>query len=321
MNFNILMKWLILITILITISVDSWFMFWMMMEMNLMFFIPILNKQKMTSPNTMITYFVIQSFSSTIFIVMAIMNSISYFFLFKTLIITSIMIKLAMIPFHFWLISISEMIEFDSLFLVLSLQKFIPLFILTKFNSKFMIFFALVSSMLGSLSALNSKMLKKMLIFSSISHQGWMIMLILMKSNFWISYLMIYSIMIYKITNLMKTFKFNYIFNFLNSNKNPLNKISLIMMMMSLGGMPPFMGFMLKIISIIILLTYFNFAIIILILSSMLNIYFYLNSIQSFFLINLVKFKKMIMKNYMLKNTILNLNIFLVIFLFNLAFF
>nr|YP_044778.1 NADH dehydrogenase subunit 2 [Amblyomma triguttatum]BAD24951.1 NADH dehydrogenase subunit 2 [Amblyomma triguttatum] len=321
MNFNILMKWLILMTIMISMSVNSWFIFWMMMEMNLMFFIPILNKQKMTNSNSMITYFVIQSFSSTIFIMMAILNFITYFYMFKILMIISIMIKLAIIPFHFWLISISEMIEFNSLFFILSLQKFIPLFILSKFNSQFMIMFALASAILGSLSAMNSKMLKKMLIFSSISHQGWMIMLIMMKSNFWISYLLIYSIMIYKVTSLMKMFKFNYISEFFNYNKNSLSKISLIMMMMSLSGMPPFMGFTLKIISIIILLTYFNFSIIILILSSMLNIYFYLNSIQSFFLLNLIKFKKMIMKTYMFKNMILNFNIFMIIFLFNLMIF
>uniref|UniRef100_UPI0030FEB68D NADH dehydrogenase subunit 2 n=1 Tax=Amblyomma albolimbatum TaxID=1987572 RepID=UPI0030FEB68D len=318
MFFKILMKWMILITILISISCNSWFIYWLMMEMNLLFFIPFLNKKKMTDSNSMITYFVIQSFSSTIFMMSALM------FVFvntmKMLIIISMMIKLAIIPFHFWMISISEMLNFDSLFLILSFQKFIPMYILSKFNHPYLKVFALISSIMSSMLALNSKMIKKMLIFSSISHQGWMIMLFLMKSKFWFLYLMVYTFLIFKITKLMKMLKFNSISNFSNSNMNSWNKISLITMMMSLGGMPPFMGFFLKIISIFIFLNNFNFSIIILIISSMINIFFYLNLIQPYFIINLIKFKitsfKMILKNFFL-----NLNMFLILFLLNLMIF
>uniref|UniRef100_UPI0030FEC566 NADH dehydrogenase subunit 2 n=1 Tax=Amblyomma calabyi TaxID=3065602 RepID=UPI0030FEC566 len=318
MFFKILMKWLILITILISISCNSWFIYWLMMEMNLLFFIPILNSKKISDSNSMITYFVIQSFSSTIFMMSVLM------FLFtstmKMLIIISMMIKLAIIPFHFWMISMSEMLNFDSLFLILSFQKFIPMYILSKFNHPYLSVFALISSIMGSMMALNSKMIKKMLIFSSISHQGWMIMLFLMKSKFWFMYLTMYTFLIFKITKLMKMLKFNYISNFSNLNMNSWNKISLIMMMMSLGGMPPFIGFFMKIISILILLTNLNFSIIILIISSMINIYFYLNSIQPYFMINLIKFK-IILNKMMFKNFFLNLNMFFILFLLNLTIF
>nr|YP_010535389.1 NADH dehydrogenase subunit 2 [Amblyomma mixtum]UYB77950.1 NADH dehydrogenase subunit 2 [Amblyomma mixtum] len=318
MFFKKVMKWLIVMTILISLSTDSWFVLWLMMEMNLLMFIPILNKKKNNNSNLMVSYFIIQSFSSTLFFFSSLNLLIFNMEIFKMIMNISMLIKLASIPFHFWLTSLSEMIDFNSLWIILTLQKFIPLTVLSKFNMEIIILFAALSSIISSILALNSKTVKKILIFSSISHQGWIISLILMKSNFWLTYMLIYSSLIFKISsNFEKMISFSMSSMFFVYKKYS-EKISIISLMLSLGGMPPFLGFFIKLSSIIILINNFNFIIIILIMSSMINIYFYLRILTPLLFINNYNFKNHFKKNHFNKNFILNMNIIISIFLLNL---
>nr|WEF74975.1 NADH dehydrogenase subunit 2 [Amblyomma mixtum] len=318
MFFKNVMKWLIVMTILISLSSDSWFVLWLMMEMNLLMFVPILNKKKNNNSNLMVSYFIIQSFSSTLFFFSSLNLLIFNMEIFKMIMNISMLIKLASIPFHYWLTSLSEMIDFNSLWIILTLQKFIPLTVLSKFNTEIIILFAALSSIISSILALNSKTVKKILIFSSISHQGWIISLILMKSNFWMTYMLIYSSLIFKISsNFEKMISFSMSSMFFVFKKYS-EKISIISLMLSLGGMPPFLGFFIKLSSIIILINNFNFIIIILIMSSMINIYFYLRILTPLLFINNYNFKNHFKKNHYNKNFILNMNIIISIFLLNL---
>nr|YP_007475015.1 NADH dehydrogenase subunit 2 [Amblyomma cajennense]AFU55264.1 NADH dehydrogenase subunit 2 [Amblyomma cajennense] len=321
MLFKNVMKWLIVMTILISLSSNSWFILWLMMEMNLLIFISILNKKKMNNSNLMVSYFVIQSFSSTIFFWGSLNFLIFQMFLFKMIMNISMLIKLAVVPFHFWLTSLSEMIDFSSLWVILTMQKMIPLIVLYTYNVEIIIMFAAISSIIGSILALNSKTIKKILIFSSISHQGWMISLILMKSNFWLTYLLIYSTLIFKISSSLTKVNFiNMTSLFFINNKYP-GKISIISMMLSLGGMPPFLGFFIKLMSIIILINNFNIIIIILIMSSMINIYFYLRIFTPLLFLNYFSFKNYFKSNYSVKNFILTMNVIFSIFLLNVIMF
>nr|YP_011017367.1 NADH dehydrogenase subunit 2 [Amblyomma parvitarsum]WQF69030.1 NADH dehydrogenase subunit 2 [Amblyomma parvitarsum] len=321
MFFKNIMKWLILITIFIAISSNSWFIFWLMMEMNLLMFIPIMNTNKMSNSNSMISYFIIQSFSSSLFFLGAMNFFIFQTTIFKLMMMFSIMIKLALIPFHFWLTSLSEMIDYPTMFLILTIQKFIPLFIIFNIKMNILFIIASISSLLSSLFALNSKAFKKILVFSSISHQGWLISLILMKSNFWFSYMIVYSMLIFKITYFLKKFNANYSYNLFVLQKNSLNKISMIMMMMSLGGMPPFLGFFIKLISIMILIKNWSFIIIILIISSMINIYFYICVITPSLFLNLLNMNNLIKIKPFFKNFLINLNVLITIFILNMLMF
>nr|UXX50250.1 NADH dehydrogenase subunit 2 [Haemaphysalis japonica] len=279
MFFKILMKWMIMITILISISSNHWFIYWIMMEMNMMMFIPIMKQNKLENCNSMITYFIVQSFSSILFFMSSSMISMNYSYFMEILINISILIKLAMIPFHFWLISISEMLDYNSLLIILTIQKIIPLFILFSMKTEISLFISILSLVLSSVMIFNFKMLKKILIFSSISHLSWMIILMTISSNFWISYMIIYFLMINSIVNFLKKNKITTISE-MTSNKISINeKISIIISIMSLGGMPPFVGFVIKFIAIMLIIKYSIIVMMILIMSSLINIYIYIRMI------------------------------------------
>nr|YP_010407716.1 NADH dehydrogenase subunit 2 [Haemaphysalis nepalensis]URF20606.1 NADH dehydrogenase subunit 2 [Haemaphysalis nepalensis] len=276
MFFKNLMKWMIMITIMVTISSNFWFIFWIMMEMNMMMFITIMKNNKMENCFSMIMYFIVQSFSSILFFMSASFSSMNSSFLIEFLMNLSILIKLAMIPFHYWLISISEILDFDSFLIILSAQKIIPLFILSKIKMEISFFISLMSLMFSSIMAFNLKMFKKILIFSSIAHQSWMIILIFFSSNFWISYMIIYFIMINSIIDILKKNNSHSLSNFL-LKKMPINeKMSMLMSMLSLGGMPPFIGFFIKFLALLILMKNSKIIMIILIMTSLINIFIYI---------------------------------------------
>lgn len=311
------MLWIIIITILISISSNSWFIYWLSIEINLIRFIPIINNYKIKNCNSIIIYFIIQSFSSSLFFISRFQFNLRNSLIFLIIINITILIKLAIIPFHFWIIRIRESLNFDALFLILSIQKIIPLFILSNFFFNKIIILIIISTLARSILALNLKLFKKLLILSSISHQGWIISLIFFKINFWITYIIIYSIIIFSIIKSCKKHKVYSIFTIFNNKINYNEKINFIIHFISLGGIPPFLGFFIKIITIFILIKFRTFIIIILITSSLINLFFYFKILTPIFFLNLKTFKNLKI-NFNNKTLFININLILLIFLVNL---
>ncbi|YP_009122926.1 NADH dehydrogenase subunit 2 (mitochondrion) [Dermacentor silvarum] len=317
MFFKKSMMWMIMMTILISISSNSWFIYWLSMEMNLMSFIPIMNNYKIKNCNSMIIYFIIQSFSSSLFFISSFQFNLSNSLIFLMIMNMTILIKLAIIPFHFWIMSISESLNFDALFLILSIQKIIPLFILSNFFFNKIIILIMMSTLTSSILALNLKLFKKLLILSSISHQGWMISLIFFKINFWMTYIMIYSIIIFSIMKSCKKHKIYSMFTIFNNKINYNEKMNFIMHFMSLGGMPPFLGFFMKMMTIFILMKFSTFIIMILITSSLINLFFYFKILTPIFFLNLKTLKNLKI-NFNNKTLFINMNLMFLIFFMNL---
>nr|YP_010329440.1 NADH dehydrogenase subunit 2 [Haemaphysalis cornigera]YP_011004250.1 NADH dehydrogenase subunit 2 [Haemaphysalis taiwana]UNO53897.1 NADH dehydrogenase subunit 2 [Haemaphysalis cornigera]UNO53910.1 NADH dehydrogenase subunit 2 [Haemaphysalis cornigera]WPS93612.1 NADH dehydrogenase subunit 2 [Haemaphysalis taiwana] len=309
MFYKKLMKWMIMLTIIISISSNNWFIFWIMMEMNMLVFIPILKQNKMENCNSMISYFIIQSFSSIMFFMGSSMMMMNQLIINEMLINISLMIKLAMIPFHSWLILISETLDYNSFIIIITIQKVIPLFILDKMKSGITFLISIMSIICSSIMIYNLKLFKKILIFSSISHLSWMIIVMYSASNFWMFYMIIYYMMIYMILKIMKKNNIISINSLIKIKMNNDDKISMIILLMSLGGMPPFIGFVIKFLAISIIIKYSYITMIILILSSLINIFIYIRMIMPI----LIMFNKMnknlnflkIMKNFMVSMIII----------------
>nr|YP_010308876.1 NADH dehydrogenase subunit 2 [Rhipicephalus camicasi]UMB51147.1 NADH dehydrogenase subunit 2 [Rhipicephalus camicasi] len=311
-----MMLWIIIISILISMSSNSWFIFWLMMEINMMSFIPIMNEFKLKNYNSMIMYFIIQSFSSSLFFMSSFQYSLLNVELFLNLINISILIKLGVIPFHFWLMLISESLNFNSLLILLTIQKIIPLLIIEKFLNNLMMPLFVLSSLMASILAMKYKLMKKILIFSSISHQGWILCLIAKKMNFWFSYLIMYSVIIYTVISNCKMINFNSLNNLTSNKVSVKMKNIMIMSMMSLAGMPPFLGFFMKIMAISYLIKMNLIFIIVLIISSLINLFFYLRILTPFFFINL----KFLTWNFqmMKMNALIKINMTFLVILINI---
>nr|YP_006576347.1 NADH dehydrogenase subunit 2 [Ixodes ricinus]AEM23565.1 NADH dehydrogenase subunit 2 [Ixodes ricinus] len=307
-NQKIIFLWILLMSILMGISCSYWFPLWVSLEINMMMFIPLMNSKNFLSSNSIMNYYIIQSFSSSMFLFSSFL-----FFLFSTnmlisIILMSMMIKLGSAPFHTWFPQISEGLNSLPFFLLLTFQKIIPLFIISLIIHNLFIFFIVSSSMIGSLGGLNQTSLKKILAFSSISHLAWMMALIFSCHNFWMLYLLIYSMILIKI---IKTFMKNYNFSILNLNSMKLtffNKMVMISFFLSLGGMPPFLGFFMKWISLILMLKNFPMIMLILIPSSLVNLFFYIRILYPIFLNLNILIKSHQIFNIFFKNWLFFLN-------------
>lgn len=273
---------------LISISSSSWFGIWIGLEINLISFIPlIINIKNLISTESAIKYFLTQTFASLIFLFTSIIYILKYNILFNyspfinenIIINRTIILKLGAAPFHFWLPNIIDGLSWINSLILLTWQKLAPLIILSYSIFNWIIFFFIIlSTCIGRIRGLNQTSLRKILAFSSINHIGWLISAIFLSNILWMTYYLIYliiNISIIRIFKTLNTFNINQIF--LSSNNSPLIKFCFIINFLSLGGLPPFLGFLPKWIIIENLIKINSFFILFfIIIITLITLFFYL---------------------------------------------
>lgn len=212
-------------------------------------------------------------------------------FISMTLICLSMCFKLSLFPFHFWIPDVYEGSSWDILMLISTLPKISVICIIIQIliNSSILLSFSLLSIGIGTLGALNQSKLKRFLAYSSISHIGFIILgyVILSQSNMIIGslYLLIYiltmlSLLILIINNNIKN---DYIIE-LGGLKftNKILAITLILLILSVAGIPPLSGFISKWYLIwIIIENKYNISSIIVILFSTIGLGYYLRIVKT----------------------------------------
>ena len=100
---------IIIFRTLISISASNWLSIWIGLELNLFSIIPILNfKPSIYSIEATIKYFLIQAFASILLLIFLINKNFFFINNRNIIIIIPLLIKLRLIPFHLWLPSIIE---------------------------------------------------------------------------------------------------------------------------------------------------------------------------------------------------------------------
>nr|QRV62402.1 NADH dehydrogenase subunit 2 [Deuteronectes picturatus] len=297
---------------IITASSISWLGAWMGLEINLLSFIPLISKKNNPySSEASIKYFLIQAIASSIFLfsVMIIISKsmmINEMFFLNNVIPmmmnSAILLKLGAAPFHFWFPEIIEGMNWMNSLILLTWQKIAPMIILSYSVSSnhFILMIILMSTFIGSIGGLNQISMRKIMAYSSINHIGWMLSTFLINEMMWIMYFLIYSFLLISIISIFK--KFNVFLlkqMFLMIKKTYLIKFFLVLNLLSLGGLPPFLGFFPKWV-IIQNLSLNHFMILtFMIMMTLITLFFYLRiSYSSIFIYNNENnFSKMMSKN------------------------
>lgn len=265
------------------------------LEMNLLTFIPLIRRVKNCfSSEASIKYFIIQAFASSLLLFSSLIIYINFFYNINfLLLLISLLLKIGAAPFHFWFPSVAEGISWNINVILITWQKLAPI-ILISYISNIISFFlqiiTLIRIIIGRVIGLTQTRLRKIISYSSINHIGWIIRTFFLNKTLWKIYFILYSILtilILKIFNIYKIFQFNQIFNLNNINK--YIKFIIFCNFLSLGGLPPFLGFLPKwfILNNLIYNQYYIIAIIILIFT-LINLFYYLRiRINSFLLLNI----------------------------------
>nr|ANJ70231.1 NADH dehydrogenase subunit 2 [Calathus melanocephalus] len=274
---------------MIAISSYTWLGTWMGLEINLLSFIPLLKSKKNSySSESSIKYFLVQALASTVFLfsVLTLMSTNSMISnvlnmnVFLMMIInSSLMLKMGAAPFHFWFPEIIEGMNWINSLILMTWQKIAPMMILSytiKF-SNYIIFIIIMSTLVGSLGGLNQTSIRKIMAYSSINHLGWMLSSFLNSEMLWIMYFSMYSFISIVLIYLLNSFKIFYLkqlYSFMN--KNILIKFMMMLNLLSLGGLPPFLGFLPKWMIIQHLSDNYMSLLIFMIMMTLITLFFYL---------------------------------------------
>lgn len=220
-------------------------------------------------------------------------------------ILIGFLFKLAVFPFHWWLADIyegsSDIITFFLAvipklpFFYLLYRLYILLFSNFILYSYILIFCGLLSVLIGTILGLYAIKIKKLLAYSSIVHMGYMIIVLSSGSKIGIAisfyYFFIYIFTTINIFSIFLAIKTSYIYLFGNvtdfvylKNSNKLLALITIASLLSLAGIPPFMGFYgkLYIFNILISSGYYYICLI-LVLLSVLSCVYYIRLIRFIF--------------------------------------
>nr|WEM07806.1 NADH dehydrogenase subunit 2 [Canis lupus familiaris]WEM07819.1 NADH dehydrogenase subunit 2 [Canis lupus familiaris]WEM09106.1 NADH dehydrogenase subunit 2 [Canis lupus familiaris]WEM10289.1 NADH dehydrogenase subunit 2 [Canis lupus familiaris]WEM16230.1 NADH dehydrogenase subunit 2 [Canis lupus familiaris] len=278
-------------TMIVMLS-SHWLLIWIGFEMNMLAIIPILMKKY--NPRAMeasTKYFLTQATASMLlmmgvtinllysgqWVISKISNPIA-----SIMMTTALTMKLGLSPFHFWVPEVTQGVTLMSGMILLTWQKIAPMSILYQIspsiNTNLLMLMALTSVLVGGWGGLNQTQLRKIMAYSSIAHMGWMTAIITYNPTMMILNLTLYilmtlsTFMLFMLNSSTTTLSLSHMWN-----KFPLITSMILILMLSLGGLPPLSGFIPKWM-IIQELTKNNMIIIptLMAITALLNLYFYL---------------------------------------------
>nr|WGM81266.1 NADH dehydrogenase subunit 2 [Cumberlandia monodonta] len=259
------------------LSSSNWLVTWIGLEINMIGFIPLMYyKTTANESETAVKYLVPQSLGSTMFITSALISHHSDNI--QSLMPIAMCLKLGAAPFHFWFPAVMSGLSLTPAFILLTWQKIAPIFAISSMNPTLItkiLPIAGISALWGGIGGLNQTDVRLLLSYSSIAHTGWMLASISAPSEVLTLYLMTYvmintSLFIALLQNSVKLHK-----QLFPSSQKPYESFLLAITILSLGGLPPLTGFIMKLLvlmfseaKMIIMMT--------LILGAIMSLYYYL---------------------------------------------
>nr|AAZ15892.1 NADH dehydrogenase subunit 2 [Eurycea bislineata] len=246
---------------IITFISNHWFLAWVGLELNTLAMIPLMSKTHHPRATEATTkYFLMQAAASALLLFSTTLNAwytgewtISCMQnTIPTLMLTiALMIKLAVAPFHLWLPDVIQGLDLMTCLILLTWQKLAPMTLLIQIgpelNPTLLITFGVLSIILGGWGGLNQPQVRKIMAYSSIAHLGWMTVVLIYFPQLTTLNLLLYLVMTASM-----------FFMLLNLTSTSINKTAIswtkfsslaptmMIILMSLGGLPPTSGFMPK---------------------------------------------------------------------------
>nr|UOK93222.1 NADH dehydrogenase subunit 2 [Melozone crissalis]UOK93223.1 NADH dehydrogenase subunit 2 [Melozone crissalis] len=245
----------------ITISSNHWITAWMGLEINTLAILPLISKSHHPrSIEAATKYFLTQAAASALVLFSSMTNAwytgqwdiTQLTHPTSCLILTSaVAMKLGLVPFHFWFPEVLQGSPLTTGLLLSTLMKLPPITLLymtsPSLNPTLLTTLAILSAALGGWMGLNQTQVRKILAFSSISHLGWMAIIIIYNPKLTLLNFYLYTMMTAAVFLTLNTIKVSKLSTLMTSwTKIPALNTMLILTLLSLAGLPPLTGFMPK---------------------------------------------------------------------------
>nr|AAZ32319.1 NADH dehydrogenase subunit 2 [Turdus roehli]AAZ32320.1 NADH dehydrogenase subunit 2 [Turdus roehli] len=245
----------------ITLSSNHWVTAWTGLEINTLAILPLIAKSHHPrSIEAATKYFLVQAAASALILFSSMTNAwytgqwdiTQLTCPTSCLILTAaIAMKLGLAPFHFWFPEVLQGCSLITGLLLSTAMKFPPisLFLMTSqsLNPTPLIAMAILSAALGGWMGLNQTQVRKILAFSSISHLGWMAIILVYSPKLALLNFYLYTAMtaaVFLALNSIKTLNLSMLMT--TWTKTPALSAMLMLTLLSLAGLPPLTGFLPK---------------------------------------------------------------------------
>nr|AZJ53787.1 NADH dehydrogenase subunit 2 [Sitta europaea] len=245
----------------ITISSNHWILAWTGLEINTLAILPLISKSHHPRAIEAATkYFLVQATASALVLFSSMTNAwhtgqwdiTQLTHPTSCLILTSaIAMKLGLAPFHFWFPEVLQGSPLTTGLLLSTAMKFPPITLLymtsQSLNPTLLTTMAILSTALGGWMGLNQTQTRKILAFSSISHLGWMAIIITYSPKLALLNFYLYTLMTaaaFLTLNSMKVLKLSTLMT--SWSKTPTLSAMLLLTLLSMAGLPPLTGFLPK---------------------------------------------------------------------------
>nr|ACA28639.1 NADH dehydrogenase subunit 2 [Rhoptropella ocellata] len=258
--------WTVLITGLstgsiITMMSHHWLLAWLGLELNTLSILPIIIKPHHPRATEATTeYFLVHAtvravilFASSLnawqsgqWSIMATTNPAI-----TTTLALALLLNLGVAPAHFWYPDVLHGSAMRTALLMSTWQKLAPLsllyMIISNAPTQVMLFVGLLSTLIGGWAGLNQTQLRKIMAFSSIAHMGWLITATTINPSLASITLSMYIIMTSSVFHYMDNTTAKTISDLSTAQVYyPAITTTMMVTLMSLGGLPPMTGFMPK---------------------------------------------------------------------------
>nr|APC45374.1 NADH dehydrogenase subunit II [Cinnyris manoensis]QXO33334.1 NADH dehydrogenase subunit 2 [Cinnyris manoensis] len=245
----------------ITTTSNHWVLAWTGLEINTLAILPLISKSHHPRAIEAATkYFLTQAAASTLVLFSSMTNAwytgqwdiTQLTHPTSCLILTSaISMKLGLVPFHFWFPEVLQGSPLTTGLLLSTVMKLPPLTLLyltsPSLNSTVLVTMAILSAALGGWMGLNQTQIRKIMAFSSISHLGWMAIILTYDPKLTLLNFYLYSVMtaaVFLTLNTIKALKLPTLMT--TWTKAPALNAMLLLTLLSLAGLPPLTGFLPK---------------------------------------------------------------------------
>nr|ASK09380.1 NADH dehydrogenase subunit 2 [Platysmurus leucopterus] len=245
----------------ITITSNHWVMAWTGLEINTLAILPLISKSHHPRAVEAATkYFLVQAAASTLVLFSSMTNAwytgqwdiTQLTHPTSSLILTAALsMKLGLVPFHFWFPEVLQGSPLTTGLLLSTVMKFPPITLLfmtsQALNPTLLTTMAILSVALGGWMGLNQTQTRKIMAFSSISHLGWMAIILIYYPKLTLLNFYLYAMMtatVFLTLNAMKILKLSTLMT--AWTKAPSLSTILLLTLLSLAGLPPLTGFLPK---------------------------------------------------------------------------
>nr|CAM28411.1 NADH dehydrogenase subunit 2 [Kinyongia multituberculata] len=245
----------------ITTSSHHWLLAWAGLELNMLSMLVFIVKPKHPrAAEATIKYFLTQTIASTLMLFSSTVNAIQtgqwnisqmtdkYA---CTTLLLALTMKIGAAPIYFWLPEVMQGTSTMTAMTIATWQKIAPITILFMTHDhlppKIMTTIGIMSTIIGGLGSINQTQLRKLMAYSSITNLGWTMVIFATAPHIATLNILIYMTMLFPTFTLIQKMSLKTLQDSTTTwTTSPMMSTLLMLMLLSLSGLPPFTGFITK---------------------------------------------------------------------------